>query len=78
MKKLVLLFVFLFAMGTAVNANSNLPVDSSTEIEDFGCARDCVDLAVQVAFLLDLSVQEYLVVYETCYNQNCAPQIIGE
>jgi hypothetical protein len=73
MKKLILALVFVFATGTMVNANSSSTLnDSVVEVEEVGCARDCVDLGITVSYLLDLTVREYLVVYEACYNQNCA------
>ena len=72
MKKIILGLVFVFATGTMINANSFSTTKKAIEVEEVGCARDCVDLGITVAYLLDLTVQEYLVVYTACYEQNCA------
>lgn len=75
MKKIILSLVFVFSMGTMVNANSSVIVNESNQYEAIpGCARDCVDLATTIAYLLDHSIKEYQVVYEACVNQNCKEQ----
>ncbi|MEO9501714.1 MAG: hypothetical protein ABJH82_10480 [Polaribacter sp.] len=80
MKKLILTMAVVFATGTMMNATSSdeeitTPIKENIEIvEDFGCARNCVDLGITVAYHLNLTVKEYLVVYESCYIQNCAQQ----
>ena len=55
MRKVILSLVFVFATGVSfINANSSndefLPVTNEVivVVEDFGCARDCVDRTLEL------------------------------
>ncbi len=84
MKKVILSLVFVLATGTSfINASSSNVeyIDSKSEtkeiLEEFGCARDCVDAAMEKVFLeatADLqepTISDYLEEYEFCYITNC-------
>ncbi|MEE9406496.1 MAG: hypothetical protein V3V28_00335 [Polaribacter sp.] len=75
--------VFVFATGTVMNANSSneeiiTPTTETSEIvEDFGCARDCVDSAMDETFEDAVNnsslplIADYMDNYESCYAANC-------
>lgn len=75
--------VFVFATGTMMNANSSneetkKTATKSMEVEEyFGCARDCVDSAMEETFedavdngTLPL-VSDYMDNYRACFASNC-------
>ncbi|SHM91209.1 hypothetical protein [Polaribacter sp. KT 15] len=84
MKKVILSLVFVLATGTTLmNASSSndefLPNTTETieMVEEFGCARDCVDAALGATFedAVDNaelpSMDFYHNAYENCYYSNC-------
>lgn len=61
-----------------MNANSSnaeeiiMSTKESIEVvEQVGCARNCVDLGIQLSYLLNYTIDQYLVVYENCYRTMC-------
>ncbi len=76
MKKIILVLVLVFVTGTMANANSSSIVKPAVEMEEFGCAGDCVRssragaLDMQGSTELTL-VETYMVLYRACLRVNC-------
>jgi hypothetical protein len=84
MRKLILSLVFLLSVGgTLMNAKaSNDEILSTSKeaiavVEDFGCARDCVNSAIEgsknnaYAMMRVSRINAYHTLYEKCYYSNC-------
>ena len=82
MKKIILSLVFVLATGTsfmnASSANDEYIVSKSGTIEileEFGCARDCVDVAITASYHLQSAtlsrMDAFKIVQQSCYDTNC-------
>lgn len=80
MKKIILGLALLFTTSILINANSN-PRSETTKriVEEFGCARDCVDYALEtvapirdVGYTLERDIGMYMIVHESCIDSKCS------
>lgn len=81
MKKVILIFFLVATTGLALNADSLHTTSSPEEIaEEFGCASDCVQNAMDIVFLATEMNGDhpnddpiYMELYNTCYYSTCVP-----